>query len=92
MQGLPLGPKQKENVVNTIMAQTSKPELAQYLHEALFIPTTASPLKAIKKGFLKMWPGLTEKLIKNTLIKNGYKNGTPSHKTTRVTINQKETS
>ena len=64
MWEVPLGPQQSENVVNNIMAQTSKPKLAQYLYEAIFSPTTEILLKAIKQGFLKTWPGLTEKLIK----------------------------
>ena len=55
----PLGPQQSENMVNTILAQTSKPELSQYLHAALFTPTTAILINAIKQGFLKTWPGLT---------------------------------
>ena len=61
------GAQQSENVVNNIMEKTSKPELAEYLYAALFIPTTASLFKEIKKGFLKTWPGLTEKLIKKHL-------------------------
>ena len=64
---MPLGPQQSENVVNNILAQTTKPELAQYLHAALFIPTTESLLKEIKQGLLKTWPGITEKLIKKHL-------------------------
>ena len=43
-----LGPKQSENVVNNILAQISKPELAKYLNAELFSPTTASIIKAIK--------------------------------------------
>ena len=45
----PLGTQQSENMVNNIMAQTSKPELSQYLHAALLSPNTASILKATKK-------------------------------------------
>ena len=56
-----LGPQQSETLVNNIMVKTSKPELAQYLHSALFSPTTESLLKAIKQGFLKTCLGLTEK-------------------------------
>ena len=67
---MPLGPQQLENVVNNIMVQTSKPELAQYLNTALFIPTSASLLKATKQVFLKTWPGITEKLIKKHLEKS----------------------
>ena len=49
------------------MSKITKPELAKYLHVALFSPKTASILKAIKQYFLKTWPGLTENLIKNNL-------------------------
>ena len=74
---MPMGPHQSENVVNNIMAQTSKPELANYLHSARLSRTTASLLKAIKQGFLKTWPGLTEKLIKKHLDKS--RNTTMGH-------------
>ena len=70
MWEVPLGPQKSENVVNNIPAQTSKLELAKYLHAALFNPTTESLLKAIKQRFLKTWPGLTEKLIKKHLDKS----------------------
>ena len=66
-----LGPQQSENVVNNILAQTSKPELAQYLHAVLFSLTAISLLKAIKQGFLKKWTGLTEKLINKQFDKSG---------------------
>ena len=69
MWEVPLGTQQSENVVNNILAQTSKLELAKYLHAALFSPTTASLLKEIKQVFLKTWPGLTEKLIKKHIEK-----------------------
>ena len=59
MWEVPLGAQQSENVVNNILVQNSKPELAQYLHAALFSPDTASLLKAILQGFLKTFPGLT---------------------------------
>ena len=39
--------------INKIMTQTSKPELAHYLHAALFRPNISSLTKAIKQGFLK---------------------------------------
>ena len=63
MWEVPLGEK-TGNVVNNILAQTSKPELAQYLRAALFSPNIASLLEAIKQGFLKTWLDLTEKLIR----------------------------
>ena len=44
-----LGAHQSENVVTKILAQTSKPALAQYLHSEIFNRTTLSLLKAIKK-------------------------------------------
>ena len=69
MWEVPLGPQQSENVVNNVLAQTSKPVLAKYLHATLFSPTAASILKATKQGFLKTRPGLTEILIKKHLEK-----------------------
>ena len=67
MWEVPLRPQQSKNVVNNILVQTSKPELAQYLHVEIVSPTIVSLLKAIKQGLLKTWPGLTEKLIKKRL-------------------------
>ena len=64
MWEVPLETQKSEALTKHIMAQTSRLELAKYLHTALLCPTTASLLKAIKQGFLKTWPGLTEKLIK----------------------------
>ena len=69
MWELPLGPQQSENVVNNILAKTSKPELEKYLHAELLSLTTESILKSIEQGFLKTWPGLTEKMIKKYLDK-----------------------
>ena len=40
MWEVPLGTQKSENLVNNILAQTSKLSLAQYLHAALFSPTT----------------------------------------------------
>ena len=74
---VPLVPQQPENAVNNILAQTSKPELSQYLHAALFSPTTGSLLKAIKKCFPKTWPGLIEKIVKKHLEKS--RNTTMGH-------------
>ena len=48
-----------EVVANTILEQTTKPELAQYIHAALFRPTSAILLNEIKQGLLKNWTGLT---------------------------------
>ena len=45
--------QQSEIMANKIMAYTTKPELAQYLHATIFIPTTESLLKAMTQGFLK---------------------------------------
>ena len=75
--GVPLDTQQSESVINNIMAQTSKPELAHYLHAALFIPTKSSILKATKHVFLKTWPGHTKKLIKRHLINS--RNTTMGH-------------
>ena len=45
--------KQSEIVENNMLAHTTKPELTQYFHVALFRPTTGSLLKAMKQDFLK---------------------------------------
>jgi hypothetical protein len=37
--------------------------LVQYLHKALFSPTKAALLQAVKYGHLITWPGLTEDAI-----------------------------
>ena len=63
--------QQSETVVKDILFQTNKPELSKYLYEALFSPTTARLLKEIKQGFLKIWSGFTEKLIKKHLENQG---------------------
>ena len=59
MWEVPQGPQQSKNLVNNILAQTSKLELDQYLHTSIFRTTTASLLKVIKQAFLKIWLGLT---------------------------------
>ena len=69
--------QQSEAVTNNFMT-TYKPELAQYLHGEIFIPTTSILIKAIKKGFLKTWPGLTEKLIKRHIENQGNNNMIPA--------------
>ena len=67
---VPLDTQQPSAVINNIQEQSSKPELAQYLHAALFSPTTASLLKAIKQGFLKTWPGLNKKTYQEAYEKS----------------------
>ena len=69
MWEVPLETQQYEIVKNNILGQTTKPELAYYLHAPIFRLTEARPLKAIKQGFMKTWPELTEKLIKKHLEK-----------------------
>ena len=64
MWEVPLEIKQSEIVENNILVQTTKPELAQYLHATLFIPKTTSLLKAIKLGLLETYPGLAEGVLK----------------------------
>ena len=54
---------------NNILAQTTKPELSQYLHEELLISATEILLKSIKQGLLKTWRGITENIINEHLEK-----------------------
>ena len=49
--------------INNVLADATKPELAKYYHAACFSPVKSTWLKAIKQGFFKSWPGLTEELI-----------------------------
>ena len=70
MLEVPLETQQTASVINKILAQTSKPELSQYLHAALFSPTTASLIKDINYVFLKTLTGLTKKLVQRHLKKS----------------------
>ena len=63
MWEVPMETKQPSALINNIMSQKSEPELAQYLHAALLIPTTEILANVIKQGLLKTWQGLTKKLI-----------------------------
>ena len=53
-----------------IRAKTTKSDLAQYHYASLGNPATSTLLSAIKKGFLKSFPGLDEELIKKHLPKS----------------------
>ena len=44
---------EKKATVQNMMDQTTKPELAKYCHDALFIPKKTSLLKELKQVFLK---------------------------------------
>ena len=50
-------------VINNILAQTNKLEMAQYLHDTFFSPKRTILLKETKLGFLKTWLGLIEGLV-----------------------------
>ena len=80
----PLETQQSEDLKNKILVQTTKPELAQNVHASLFIPKTASLLRLIKQGFLKTYPGVTLKLIKNHLEKSS--NTTMGHLHMRIKV------
>jgi hypothetical protein len=41
--------------------------LVNYLHKAMFSPTTSALIKAVKQGQLDTWPGLTEDAINKHL-------------------------
>ena len=63
--------QQPAAVINYIMVQTSKPELPQYLHAALLIPTAASLIKTTKESFLKTWPRLTKNSLRGIFKNQG---------------------
>ena len=50
-----------------ILAQITKQELTNYYYAALFILTKKILLKSVKQGFINIWQGLTERLIKKHL-------------------------
>ena len=51
--------QKSEVVANTIMGNTTKLELAQYICEELFGPTTVILLNTMKQGFMNTCSGLT---------------------------------
>ena len=69
--------EKSEAVTNKILSQTSKPELAYYLHASLFSPTFESFIKTTKQGLLKTWTGLAETFIKRYIGK--FRNTTMGH-------------
>ena len=62
--------QQKEPRVNNALANATKPELVAYYHAAMFSPVKSTWLKAIKKGWLKSWPNLTEDIVKKHFEKS----------------------
>ena len=80
-------------LVNNIISQTTKSELAQYFHATLFSPTTTSLIKEINIGLLKDLAGPHRGVNKYSYGKiDKHNNGTPTHENTRTEINQKKTS
>ena len=67
MWEVPILTQQSKPTVNTILSQTSKPELEKYFHAAIFIPTKTVLLKEVKQGLIKTWPYLNEGLINKYL-------------------------
>jgi hypothetical protein len=54
-------------IANNVYELRNAGALIHYLHKALFSPTKAEMLQAVKDGHLVTWPGLTEDAIKNHL-------------------------
>jgi hypothetical protein len=50
-------------VANFVYQLRNTGALVNYLHKAMFRPTTFALLQAVKNGHLVTWPGLTEKAI-----------------------------
>ena len=50
-------------VVNTAYKMKTKSDLVTFYHRALFCPTPATWISAIKKGYFATWPGLTPDLV-----------------------------
>jgi hypothetical protein len=54
-------------IANNKYELLNKGALVHYLHKALFSPTKAAMLQAVKDGHLITWPGLTEEAINKNL-------------------------
>jgi hypothetical protein len=54
-------------IANNMYELRNTGALVHYLHKALFSPTKAAMLQAVKAGHLITWPGLTEDAINNHL-------------------------
>jgi hypothetical protein len=55
-------------IANNVYELRNTGALIHYLHKALFIPTNAAMLQAVKDGHLITWTGLTEDAINKHLI------------------------
>jgi hypothetical protein len=53
--------------VNNVYELRNTGALVHYLHKALFSPTKAAMLQAVKDGHLITWPSLTEDAINKHL-------------------------
>jgi hypothetical protein len=54
-------------IANNVYELRNTGALFHYLHKALFSPTKAAMLQAVKDGHLNTWPGLTEDAINKHL-------------------------
>ena len=74
-------PTLKRQPANNLMADRTKPDLAQCYHTTLFSPFNHSLVREIKNGYFATWPNLTIDLINKHLL--------PSMVTAKVHMNQK---
>jgi hypothetical protein len=56
-----------EPIANNVYELRNTGALVHYLHKALYSPTKAAMLQAVKDGHLITWPGLTEDAINKNL-------------------------
>jgi hypothetical protein len=56
-----------DTIANKVYELRNTGALFHYLHKALFRPTKAAMLQAVKDGHLITWPGLTENAINKHL-------------------------
>ena len=77
MWEVPMLIQESKPTVNNILDHTTKPELAKYIHAALFRSKNTNLLKAISQGFFNIWSNLTGGFIKKHLYK--YMNTTMGH-------------
>ena len=78
-------------MVNNILADTTKPELVQYFHAALFIPATKKPPQGNQARFPQYMSGTHRCIDQEESIKiNKHNSGTPAHETIGTVINQED--
>jgi hypothetical protein len=63
-------PTHTTHTVNVLVPEGTIADMISFLHKAMFSPTTATFLQAVKNGHLATWPGMSPENITNHLPKS----------------------